>query len=173
MQDPYVGGLGFKRGTLASQKCYVDSAEAWSVNEITINWNAPLAWITSYLEDVAPGVVDDGSDTPSSTTAGGGSTTTTTTTAAGGSTSTDGETLWGDANCDGKVTVADATAILQAVANKDKFELKAKGKVNADVVDNGDGITAKDALAIQMIDAKLIKQADLPITSAKLESLKG
>ena len=95
------------------------------------------------------------------------------TTAAGGSTSTDGETLWGDANCDGKVTVADATAILQAVANKDKFELKAKGKVNADVVDNGDGITAKDALAIQMIDAKLIKQADLPITSAKLESLKG
>jgi endoglucanase len=174
MQDPYVGGLGFKRGTLASQKCYVDSAEAWSVNEITINWNAPLAWITSYLEDVAPGVVDDPTGTSvGSTTAGGGSTTTTTTTAAGGSTSTDGETLWGDANCDGKVTVADATAILQAVANKDKFELKAKGKVNADVVDNGDGITAKDALAIQMIDAKLIKQADLPITSAKLESLKG
>ena len=167
MQDPYVGGLGFKRGTLASQKCYVDSAEAWSVNEITINWNAPLAWITSYLEDVAPGVVDDGTDTPSGTTTPGGSTTTTTTTTAGGNE----DVLWGDANVDGKVTVADATAILQSVANKDKYELKAQGKLNGDVVDNGDGITAKDALAIQMIDAQLIKQSDLPITSAKLDAL--
>ncbi|MDE5936285.1 MAG: glycoside hydrolase family 9 protein, partial [Ruminococcus sp.] len=26
MQDPYIGGLGYKRGTLASQKCYVDNA---------------------------------------------------------------------------------------------------------------------------------------------------
>ncbi len=53
MQDPYIGGLGFERGTLAPQRCYVDSIEAWSVNEITINWNAPLVWVTSFLQDEA------------------------------------------------------------------------------------------------------------------------
>ena len=53
MQDPYIGGLGFKRGTLAPQRCYVDSIEAWSVNEVTINWNAPLVWVTSFLQDEA------------------------------------------------------------------------------------------------------------------------
>jgi endoglucanase len=53
MQDPYIGGLGYKRGTLANQKCYVDSAEAWSVNEVTINWNAPLVWMTTFMRDEA------------------------------------------------------------------------------------------------------------------------
>jgi endoglucanase len=53
MQDPYIGGLGYKRGTLANQKCYVDSAEAWSVNEVTINWNAPLVWMTTFMIDEA------------------------------------------------------------------------------------------------------------------------
>ena len=54
MQDPYIGGLGYKRGSLANQKCYVDSAEAWSVNEVTINWNAPLVWMTTFMIDEAP-----------------------------------------------------------------------------------------------------------------------
>ena len=53
MQDPYIGGLGYKRGTLANQKCYVDNAEAWSVNEVTINWNAPLVWMTNFMIDEA------------------------------------------------------------------------------------------------------------------------
>lgn len=54
MQDPYIGGLGYKRGTLANQKCYVDSAESWSVNEVTINWNAPLVWMTDFMINEAP-----------------------------------------------------------------------------------------------------------------------
>ena len=62
MQDPYIGGLGFKRGTLAPQRCYVDSIEAWSVNEVTINWNAPLVWMVSYLQDEAPNVSAEVSD---------------------------------------------------------------------------------------------------------------
>ncbi|MBP5363637.1 MAG: glycoside hydrolase family 9 protein [Ruminococcus sp.] len=167
MQDPYVGGLGFKRGTLASQKCYVDSAEAWSVNEITINWNAPLAWMASYLEDVAPGVKEGDPVGPGTQTTPGTTTTKANTTTSGAT----GDTLYGDANVDGKVTVADATAILQSIANSDKYALKAQGKINADVVD-GDGVTSKDALAIQMMDAQLIKQADFPTTSAKLDALK-
>jgi len=31
--------------------CYVDDIEAWSVNEVAINWNAPLAWVAAYLDD--------------------------------------------------------------------------------------------------------------------------
>ena len=63
--------------------------------------------------------------------------------------------LYGDANLDGKVTVADAVAILQHIANKEKFELKPQGKINADV-DGVDGITASDALTIQKKDAGII-----------------
>ena len=61
----------------------------------------------------------------------------------------------GDANCDGKVSVADSVAILQFIANRDKFDLKPQGKENADV--NGDGsVTGNDALEIQKMDAGII-----------------
>ena len=83
-----------------------------------------------------------------------------------------GDRLWGDANEDNDVTIADATAILQAIGNKDKYKLGTEGKLNADVVDNGDGITGTDALAIQMMDAKLVNQKDFPITSAQLKAAK-
>lgn len=79
----------------------------------------------------------------------------------------DGNTLWGDANVDGKVTVADAVAILQSLGNKDKYTLKPQGAINADVFDNGDGITAKDALTIQQVDAGIYKQTDLPVSFKK------
>ena len=75
---------------------------------------------------------------------------------------------WGDANLDEKVTVADAVAILQSLANKDKFALKPEGAKNADVYANGDGITAKDALIIQMVDAGAYKQSDLPMPEIKV-----
>jgi endoglucanase len=35
------------------QKCYIDHLDAWGVNEVAINWNAPLAWVAAYLDDVA------------------------------------------------------------------------------------------------------------------------
>jgi endoglucanase len=31
----------------------VDHIEAYSVNEITINWNAPLAWVAAWLDEKA------------------------------------------------------------------------------------------------------------------------
>ena len=70
----------------------------------------------------------------------------------------DSKTVWGDANLDGKVTVADAVAILQNLGNKDKYELEPQGKINADVFNNGDGITSKDALSIQKYDAGQLKE---------------
>ncbi|MBR3421586.1 MAG: DUF4981 domain-containing protein [Ruminococcus sp.] len=64
--------------------------------------------------------------------------------------------LLGDANLDGKVSIADATAILQSLGNKDKFGLSDEAKLNADCFNPGDGVTAADALAIQKLDAGLL-----------------
>ncbi|MBR5514059.1 MAG: glycoside hydrolase [Ruminococcus sp.] len=68
--------------------------------------------------------------------------------------------LYGDANCDGTVTIADAAAIFQAIGNADKYSLSEKGEKNADCSEPGGGITAADAIAIQKFDAKQI--AELP-----------
>ena len=57
MQDPWVKGSGWKKGEIAPAKCYMDHIEAWSVNECTINWNAPLAWLTGFLCDSNGGIV--------------------------------------------------------------------------------------------------------------------
>ncbi len=32
-------------------KCYIDHIKAWSLNEITINWNAPLVWFATFLDE--------------------------------------------------------------------------------------------------------------------------
>ncbi len=56
MQDPWVQGSGWKPGEIAPAKCYMDHIEAWSVNECTINWNAPLAWVSAYLSDKNGGI---------------------------------------------------------------------------------------------------------------------
>ncbi|MDE5853966.1 MAG: hypothetical protein K2H19_02760, partial [Ruminococcus sp.] len=78
--------------------------------------------------------------------------------------------LMGDANCDGKVTIADATAIIQHLGNEDEYKLSEQGAVNADVIDKGDGVTGADANAIQAIEAGFVKQTDFPMTKAQLDS---
>lgn len=72
-------------------------------------------------------------------------------------------TLSGDANMDGKVTIADSTAILQSLGNPDKYGLSNMGYANADCFEQGSGVTANDALAIQMYDAKAI--TSLPVSN--------
>ncbi len=79
-----------------------------------------------------------------------------------------GKTLWGDANVDDEVTMADAVAILQYLANSSKYPLTEQGLKNADCCDNGDGVSPMDALSIQMIDSGKISQKDLPVNSSKL-----
>ena len=61
----------------------------------------------------------------------------------------------GDANCDGKVNVSDAVAVLQYIANNEKYPLSATGAANADI-DGEKGITGGDAIAIQKIDAGIM-----------------
>ncbi|MDE5853833.1 MAG: RICIN domain-containing protein, partial [Ruminococcus sp.] len=70
-------------------------------------------------------------------------------------------TLLGDANCDGRLTIADATAIVQHMGNQDEYGLSPQGLINADCCNPGDGVSGKDANAIQMIEAGLI--TSLPV----------
>jgi endoglucanase len=35
------------------QLCYLDDIKSWSTNELTINWNASLAWVSSFVADQA------------------------------------------------------------------------------------------------------------------------
>lgn len=51
VDDPYSKAAGLKG--CAPEKCFVDHIEAYSVNEITINWNAPLAWVSAWLDEKA------------------------------------------------------------------------------------------------------------------------
>lgn len=72
-----------------------------------------------------------------------------------------GQTLRGDANCDGKVDISDAVLLMQALANPNAYAvggsspqaLTPQGRINGDVVsiggNGGDGITNADALQIQ------------------------
>ncbi len=83
----------------------------------------------------------------------------TTTTTAKPTTTTTTEatkTVKGDSNEDGKVTIADAVAILQYLANADEYALSEQGMKNADVIGNGNGVNTNDALMIQKWDAGLI-----------------
>lgn len=63
MPDPWIRGAGYKPGTLAPQLCYLDHIESWGTNECTINWNAPLAWVVSYMEDYTAQGNDSGETT--------------------------------------------------------------------------------------------------------------
>ena len=78
--------------------------------------------------------------------------------------------LWGDANVDKSVNVSDAVLIMQSLSNPDEYQLSAQGALNADVVDNGSGVTAMDALAIQCIGINLITQPDFPTTTEVITS---
>lgn len=81
-----------------------------------------------------------------------------------------GDVLYGDVNVDGEVSIADAVLIMQSLANSDEYSISEQGKLNADVIDN-DGITAKDALVIQMVMADTLNESDLPTTSEKIGNL--
>ena len=68
------------------------------------------------------------------------------------------EIIWGDANCDGKVTAADAAMILRALV--DLAELTEQGALNADVNCDNE-VTAEDAAIILRYIVKLIDK--LPV----------
>ena len=69
-----------------------------------------------------------------------------------------GDIVYGDANLDGKVTMGDALAILQFIANETKYPLSEQAQRNADCYTPGDGITGNDSVAVQMLDTNKISK---------------
>ena len=57
--------------------------------------------------------------------------------------------VWGDANEDDEINLADAVLIMQNMANPSKYNITEQGKLNGDVDETGDGITPNDAFKIQ------------------------
>lgn len=139
MNDPMIQGAGYKIGELAPMKCYYDQVDAWSVNEITINWNSPLVWISSFVEDTANGDVKPTNPTTPSD---------------------PGKVLWGDANVDGEVDILDVIATNKYLLGSGT--LTDQGKINADV-DQANGVDTTDSLNILKLVVKMLTQADMPI----------
>ena len=109
--------------------------------------------------------------TTATTTTTGKDTSTTTTTVTTTSPEKPAGLSYGDSNCDGEVNIADAVLIMQTLSNSDEYTLSDQGRMNADLVNAGDGVTTLDALAIQMIMADIIDDKHLPITSEDIEKL--
>lgn len=125
--------------------------------------------LTDFYIDEAQGSksgVKSSVTTGGGTVAGGTITTTTTTTKKPSVTTTTTAksenpglkvTLWGDADCDGRVYLNDAVLVMQAIGNPDAYgvngsdasHITEQGKLNADVNEAGNGLTNLDALAIQ------------------------
>ncbi len=156
LQDPYVRALGFVPGASdnPSQRCFVDSIEAWSTNEVTINWNAPLAWIASFLQDEAAK-----EKTPITTTTAPVVTTTKQETT-GGSTK---DATWGDADCSGKVDVSDAVLLAKYLNQDATGNITEQGKVNANVISGS--LDADDLSAILMLIAKIVTADQCPLSA--------
>ena len=150
-----------------------DMEQTISGNKGTITWNVPsnIADVAQYqyggelkfgtwwvdcqdftVESIK--VYTNGTSSQQTTT-----TTTTTTTRPTQS----GNIKYGDVNEDGKISLADAVLIMQSLSNPNEYKLSAQAQKNADIVGNGDGITPKDALAIQMIDLKILSENSLPV----------
>ena len=49
IQDPFAQS---KLTGCVAQFCYIDDIQSWSTNELTINWNAPLAWVAAYVAEL-------------------------------------------------------------------------------------------------------------------------
>ena len=139
---------------------YYGEADAVTVDNIEIYYNVPETTTTTTTATT----------TVTTTTTAATTTTTEETTTEATTTTELTATLWGDANVDGKVSISDAVAILQSIANSEKYALKPQGKVNADVYDNGSGITGMDASVIQLVDAKVVAQSALPLTQEEFDS---
>ena len=135
---------------------YLTSEDINPVSNLKEIYNSEYCITLDELPDLKSYPIN-GEDTPKVTTTKTTATTKSTTTATTSTTSTGSDDiLWGDANLDNSVTVADSVTILQSIGNKDKYKLEPNGKRNADVFNNGDGITSNDALSIQKYDAKQI-----------------
>ncbi len=88
-------------------------------------------------------------------------------------------TLWGDADCDGEVLLNDAILVMQAIGNPDVYgvngsdasHITEQGRLNADVNENGNGLTNLDALAIQKYLLNMISKLPESVQDGNTEPI--
>lgn len=138
-----------------------EKGESSADDKIEVKYSS-IQVVYEYAQGEAPAVSTTTTTKATTTTTASNSTTTTT---AATTTTVNGDgVLYGDANCDGGVDLADAVIIMQELANPNKFGVSGtdehhitdKGLKNADCCNVGDGVTNNDALAIQQYLLKLI-----------------
>jgi endoglucanase len=171
MQDPYIQGMGYDRVTTPSQLCFIDSAESWSTNEITINWNAPFAWGAYFMQTEAPlvGEQEPGpkpttsttpepttsteptpSSDPTSSTSDGGTSTTPTATPGGE------EVLRGDVDLNKAINISDLVSLCKWVVGVVGAELTGNALAASDC--DCDDITSSDADDAMLLAQYLVKK---------------
>ena len=111
----------------------------------------------TVLDTAGKPVEIDGSSS-GTTTATTTTKTSSTTTTTSSTTTSSNDILLGDVNLDGNIAISDAVLVMQSLANADEFTLSADSQNAADVCNRGDGVTNKDALAIQMYMADLVTE---------------
>ncbi|MBR4100451.1 MAG: glycoside hydrolase family 9 protein [Oscillospiraceae bacterium] len=146
MNDPMIQGAGYKIGELAPMLCYYDQVDAWSVNEITINWNSPLAWVASFMADEGD-VEEEPTTKPTEPDTGDEPTE-----------DEPGDVLYGDADCNGEVDILDVIVLNRNILGAGS--LTKQGQKNADVNEDGKP-GSDDALAILKYVVKVIDK--LPV----------
>lgn len=139
---------GTKDGTKSEIKIVPTGRNVTSSSEV-INEEVDCGYVkngekVSYGVKLVNGSVTVGKGKPTDTD--------TTTSTSGGS-----KYLKGDANVDGRLTIADATAIIQHLGNQDEYGLSEQGLINADC-DGDPGVTGSDANRIQKWEAGLIPE---------------
>ena len=161
---PLLEVIEFTFGDLAPMKCYYDNCDAWSVNEITINWNSPVVWISSFMDDYkdASAPVDGDTKPTEKPTEATDKPTDKPTEATDKSTEgKTGDILYGDANVDGKVDIMDAIVCNKNLVGAGDFPSE-KGKKNCDI--NADGkFDSDDGLNVLKLAFEILKQSDCPV----------
>ncbi len=146
---------------------YISSVVVWGTTDDKSwrAWGYPLLFDAEYKAKESFYAIVDGLEVPDVTT-----TTTTTTESASTTTTTTSSTppvdiLYGDANNNGEVEVADAVYILQGIADpgNEKYAITDENKKQADANASG-AVDTEDAMAIQLYKADIIPS--LPPTGA-------
>lgn len=140
----------------APAKCYIDNAESYSTNEITIYWNSPLTYLLTISDQNAPWVEVPATEPPPETTEPTPDST--------NPTPGQDSTRYGDVNLDGDVDILDVIYLNRFLLGSAGLNDQARRNANVDL--NTD-IDSTDSLIILKHIVKLIDKlpvGDVPAT---------
>ncbi|MBR6107076.1 MAG: glycoside hydrolase family 9 protein [Oscillospiraceae bacterium] len=122
--------------TAPAAKCYIDNAESYSTNEITIYWNSPLVYLLAVSEAAQNTQIDPPQPQ---------------------------KVVWGDIDDNGEVDIKDAVLFARVIGDDETLaegEYTDQGKANSDVTHDGT-TDANDLNKLMSYLAKFIRLEDL------------